>query len=181
MARGPAPSDDNGMTRVRILRATLAVAAVAAAATGPAHAAPISDLTARYGGGTLHVAAGVASPPDSTGCRVSVTARWNRAGSAVSGRGRGTDAGLVTKSTADGAVSADGCQRIGERARWTEGTARLQFRPGDMAPGAYRVCLTASAHLADGRDSVHVACTGFRVAPSRPEAKRGFSRPVTRR
>ncbi len=164
------------MSAPHILRASLAVAALAAAAAGSAQGAPISGMSAQYAGGTLDVAAEVMAPPASGGCRVAVTARWHRAGNASATATTGSDAGLVTKSAADGGVSADACQGIGERARWTEGAVRLQFRPDDLAPGAYRVCLTASTRLVDGRTSAHVACTGFRVAPSRPETKRALAR-----
>jgi|GEM_PF-4286835 len=151
-----------------ILAAALALWLAAAAA-----AVPVREVRATYAGGVLDVSARVSSPPLGSGCAVDVRATWGTRGPAGRRDGiraaalapPGVPAGMVTKAGDDGAVRADACEEIGSRPMWTEGRARLQFRPGRLAPGAHPVCVWASQRRADGRIDAHRACTVLRVMP----------------
>lgn len=150
--------------RIVILLLALAVSATQAAAI------PVQDVTARYADGVINVAATITSPPDAKGCTAAVAGDWYRIDRIPGGvreaqRGpvRATAAGLVTKTGQDGAVAADVCAGMGSRPMWTEGVAHLQFRPGDLRPGAYRVCITAAPRSGSGAGGTHRRCTGFRV------------------
>lgn len=163
------------MNAVRLI---VACALAALAGSSVAVSAPVSGVGARYHDGVVDVTASVDAPPAASGCRARVAAAWAPAGTPRPRVMAGAStAGLVNKSSADGRVSADTCQDLGTLPTWTRGTVSLQFRPGHVAPGVYRVCVRADLALRGGARSAHVACGRMTVAAPRPETKRAASRP----
>ncbi|MCB0881240.1 MAG: hypothetical protein KDC33_03360 [Thermoleophilia bacterium] len=161
------------MNTVRLL---IACVLAAPAGSSVAVSAPVGGVGARYDAGVVEVTARVDAPPAAAGCRARVFAAWAPAGTPVPRvMARASTAGLVNKSAADGAVSADTCQDLGDLPTWTRGTVRMQFRPGTLPPGAYRVCVRADLALRGGRRAAHTACGRMSVAPPRPQSKRVIS------
>lgn len=154
-------------------RTALLAAALLTLVVAPAAATPVASVSAARTGDGLAVSARVVSPPGG-GCEVRVTAGWSRipdgpspareAARAAPSLGAAT--GLVRKTGADGAVGVDACRLPGAGPMVTEGLVRLQFRPGRLAPGAYRVCVRAVGRTRDG--DAHRACTVLRVPAVAP-------------